>query len=314
MSVTRTDIPADAQDRAVVDRLLAAARTGDAYRVIGDVAAMRAATGRMLAMPFFAKDTPTVAVTPGTVGGIAGEWLTPAMLTRDATLIFLHGGGYVRGNLALGRSNASALAAQTGARVFAPAYRQGPEHPFPAAYDDTLALAQAVAAQGRPYGLVGESAGGGLAIAAAMGLRNAGLRLPFAVSGISPFLDLTLSGESWTFNADKDMATRSMGEGMIALYMQGAERTDWRASPLFGSFSGLPPLHIVLGGHEGLFSEALGVAEKAAAAGVPVWLDVFEAMPHGFTKYTLTSAREAMARLSVWIVEQLEKAHVRTDR
>ncbi|MCA2011008.1 alpha/beta hydrolase [Cereibacter sphaeroides] len=308
MTLTRTDLPVEAQDRAVVDQLLAAARSGTAYRVTGDAAAMRAATERFLSLPIIAPANESVTVTPATLAGLSGEWLTPAGVSRDAVLVFLHGGGYVRGNLALGRSNASEIAAQTGCRVFAPAYRQGPEDPFPAAYDDTIALARALAEAPTPYALIGESAGGGLSIAAAMGLRDDGARPPFAVSGISPFLDLTLTGESWDFNADNDMATREMGEDMIALYMQGSDRRDWRASPLFGDPAGLPPLHLSLGSHEGLYSEALALAEAADRAGVAVTLDVLEGMPHGFSKYRLSAARTAIARLSNWLILQLETA------
>ncbi|MCB1388111.1 MAG: alpha/beta hydrolase [Rhodobacteraceae bacterium] len=308
MTLTRTDLPVEPQDRAVIEQLLVAARAGTAYRVTGDAQAMRAATERLLAMPIMARGDPSVTVTPGAVGGIDGEWLAPAQIRHRAVLVFLHGGGYVRGSLALGRSNATELAARIGARVFAPAYRQGPEDPFPAAFDDVVAVSRALAATGAPYVLVGESAGGGLAVAAAMGLRAAGDALPVAVSGISPFLDLTLSGDSWVFNADKDMATRAMGEDMIALYMQGGDRRDWRASPLFGPFEGLPPLHIALGGHEGLYSEVLDLAQRAAEAGVRVYLDVFEGMPHGFSKYTLSSATRALARISAWIDGELARA------
>lgn len=309
MQIERTDLPVDPQDRAMVDGLLAAARSGNAYRVQGDAQAMRAATERLLAMPFVSGPDPSVGVTPGAIGGIAGEWLTPPEVTSEAALIFLHGGGYVRGTLALGRSNATELAARTGARVFAPSYRQGPEDPFPAAYEDVLALCRALADRPETYALVGESAGGGLVVAAAMGLRDEGARLPAAVSGISPFLDLTMAGESWITNEMNDMATRAMGEDMIALYMQGQDRLDWRASPLHGDFRGLPPLQFALGSHEGLYSEALAAAEKAATAGVDVTFDVFEGMPHGFSKYRLAAAAEALARVSAFVRRGVERAN-----
>lgn len=212
--------------------------------------------------------------------------------------MFFHGGGYIRGSLDLGRANAKEIALGTGCTVFAVAYRQAPENPFPAAFDDAVAVSRALGAAGRDFALVGESAGGGLVLAAAAALRDEGASMPFAVTCISPFVDLTLSGDSWDFNAGKDIATRAMGSDMIAIYMGDAPRDDPRASPIYGDLSGLPPVHILVGSVEGLLSEALTATEKAAAGGARVTLDVFEGMPHGFTKYRFDAADEAIGRVS----------------
>lgn len=306
MSLCRTEHPLDPQDRQTVENLLAFASTGTDYRVeTTDVQAMRTATERMTRMPLMMQGDPTVTVTEASVGGVQGEWLQPEGCSTESVVVFVHGGGYVRGSLALARPSASRLAALSGCRVFAPSYRQGPEDPFPAAYEDILAVARGIGKEGWPFVLTGESSGGGLAIAAAMGVRNEKGPLPKGVAGFSPFLDLTLDGESWTFNEGKDVATRQMGESMIGLYMQGADRTDWRASPVFGQFTNLPPLYLAVGSHEGLLSEVLTTAENAASAGGDVTLDVFEGMPHGFTKYALKAADQATRNLARWIVGQM---------
>ncbi|WP_319824847.1 alpha/beta hydrolase [Thalassovita sp.] len=302
-AILRTEIPVTDGDRQTVRKMLEDTRFARSYRASGDIAALRAATARMIGNPFFRPQPEGVTVAAGTLGGVGGEWITPPD-AKEAALVFFHGGGYVRGSLDLGRANASEIALGTGCRVFMPAYAQAPEHPFPAALEDAVAVAAALGGSGARFGLIGESCGGGMALATAMTLRDAGRPAPFAVSCISPFVDLTLSGDSWDFNDGKDIATRAMGADMIGLYLGEAEASDWRASPVFGAFHDLPPVHFIVGGSEGLLSEALTAAERAAEAGGPVTLDIFALMPHGFTKYQFDAATEAMARVTRWLAAQ----------
>lgn len=294
--LTRNDIPATSGDIETVRKMLENVKFATSYRASGDIAALRAATATMITNPFFRPEPDGLSVTPGEVGGCPGEWIAGAG-ANDAVLVFFHGGGYIRGSLDLGRANAKEIAMGTGCTVFAVAYRQAPENPFPAAFDDAVAVAKALGAEGRRYALAGESAGGGLVLAAAAALRDEGAFMPFAVTCISPFIDLTLSGDSWDFNAGKDIATRAMGSDMIGVYMADAPRDDPRASPIYGDLSGLPPVHVIVGSVEGLLSEALTAAEKASSGGAEVTLDVFEGMPHGFTKYRFDAADEALVRV-----------------
>ncbi|MEC7763148.1 MAG: alpha/beta hydrolase [Pseudomonadota bacterium] len=298
--LTRHDIPATDGDIETVRKMLENVKFAQSYRASGDIASLRAATATMTTNPFFRPEPEGLTVTPGEVGGCPGEWIA-AEGASDAVLVFFHGGGYIRGSLDLGRANAKEIALGTGCTVFAVAYRQAPEDPFPAAFEDAVAVAKALGDAGRRFALVGESAGGGLVLAAAAALRDDGAPMPFAVSCISPFVDLSLSGDSWAFNDGKDIATRQMGIDMIAIYMRDAPRDDPRASPIYGDLSGLPPVHVIVGGSEGLLSEALTAAEKAADGASDVTLDVFEAMPHGFTKYRFDAADEAMTRVSAWL-------------
>lgn len=304
--IIRTDIPVTDGDIEVVRKMLEDVKFAQSYRASGDIAALRAATAKMVQNPFFRPVPAGAAVEPGALGGVEGEWISGPDASDDV-LAFFHGGGYIRGSLDLGRANAAEIALGSGCRVFATAYRQAPENPFPAAVEDAVAVASALGAEGRRFALVGESAGGGLVLSTAMTLRDQGRPMPFAISCISPFVDLTLSGESWDFNAGKDIATREMGNDMIALYMGDADRADWRASPVFGRFDDLPPIHVIVGASEGLFSEALSASERAVGAGCPVTLDVFAEMPHGFTKYRFDAAGQAMARVTRWLATRAKE-------
>lgn len=321
-TIQKTDIPATAGDIAIVDKMLRDVKFAKSYQASGDIDALRAATAKMISNPFFRPEPAGVTVTQATLGGVDGEWITPEGCETGPVLVFFHGGGYIRGSLDLGRANASEIALGTGCRVFAAGYAQAPERPFPAAFDDAVAVARVIGAAHRDYALVGESCGGGMVLAAAMALRdegqNAGTQneggstpLPFAVACISPFVDLTLSGDSWDFNQGQDIATRQMGADMIALYLGQSDPKDWRASPMFGRFDGLPPLHMIVGRSEGLLSEALEVADNAARAGVSVTLDLHERMPHGFTKYRFDAATSAIARVSAWLKTQAQDAVAR---
>jgi epsilon-lactone hydrolase len=301
-NLKRTDIPATAGDIDIVTKMLSDIKFNTSYRASGDIASLRAATAQMIKNPFFRPEPVGVTITPAEIADLNGEWITPPN-ADDAVLIFFHGGGYIRGSLDLGRANAAEIALRSGMPVFAVAYRQAPEHPFPAAAEDAYRVADAIGQTHARFGLVGESAGGGLVLAAAMALRDAKGPTPFGISAISPFVDLTLCGESWSFNDGKDIATREMGEDMIAIYMEDQDRSDPRASPVFGDFTDLPPLQIIVGSHEGLLSEALSAADKAAAAGSPVALDVLEAMPHGFTKFRFDAANVAMDRVGTWLAQ-----------
>lgn len=300
--LVRHDHPASSGDLAFTKAMVKNVQFGSAYRENGDVAAMRAATERMLSMPFVRGVAEGLLPLPDAIGGVPGEWLTPEKTTRAGTLVFFHGGGYVRGSLALGRSNAAELAARLGMRCFSVDYRQAPEHPFPAPVEDAVAVCRGLTnADSGPLLLAGESAGGGIVVAAAMRLREMKSQLPTALVAVSPFFDMTQSGESWETNAENDITTRPMGRQLVGLYMGDRDLRDPLASPLFGRFDALPPLMVKVGRHEALLSEALELAERASAAGVNVTLDVFDGMPHGFIKYRLEAATLALERAAMWL-------------
>lgn len=301
--LTRTDHPAVPRDLAFARSMVEDVQFGSEYRASADVATMRAATQRVLAMPFLRQVPEDIEPRADVIAGVPGEWLVPRAASQGAgTLLYFHGGGYVRGSLALGRSNAAELARLTGLRCFAVAYRQAPEHPFPAPIDDAVTVCRALGAMGgAELFLAGESAGGGIVVATAMRLRDEGGPRLAAVIAVSPFLDMTQSGASWDGNAGKDITTREMAARMVDLYIGDADPRDPLASPLFGSLAGLPRLLVQVGGHEVFLSEAVALSERAAEAGNEATLHVFEAMPHGFVKYRLDAATLALHEAATWL-------------
>jgi monoterpene epsilon-lactone hydrolase len=170
-------------------------------------------------------------------------------------------------------------------RVLFPEYRLAPEHPFPAAVDDTLAAWRWLRAdQGlaaRSLALAGDSAGGGLAVALLVALRDAGQALPAAAVLMSATVDLTCSGASMTERADQDpVSTLALLRQLASDYLAGADPKTPLASPLFASLAGLPPLLIQVGTADLLLSDAERLAAAATEAGVDVTLQVGQGLPH----------------------------------
>ena len=228
-----------------------------------------------------------VRYTPATLGGVAGEWVqaeaaatTPG--SSATTLLYLHGGGFVGCSPQTHRPLTAAFALQ-GLRVFVPDYRLAPEHPFPAAPLDVLAVYRALRAAGPAGRLVvaGDSAGGNLALGLLLTLRDAGEALPDAAALFSPALDLTGASPSATLNAQRDaMFDPAQMPHLAAAYLAGADAAQPQASPLLGSLAGLPPLLLHVGQAEVLRDDSIRLAQKAREAGVQVELQVFPVVPH----------------------------------
>lgn len=310
MAMQPCTYPSSAQDLQSIAQILANSRLAALYQDNTSVEDMRKATAAMLQHPMVRQPLPEVSVSASTLAGVAGEWLNgPADPARGPVLLFFHGGGYVRGSLALGRIDASELAALTGLPVFCVQYRQAPEHPFPAAVDDAVSAYRAMLAQGFPGGrifLAGESAGGALVFSVALSAREAGLPRPAGLVAISPMVDMSFSGPSWKAPPGSDVVTREMGEQMIALYATAEERLDPLASPLFARFEGLSPTLLQIGGNELLASGVERLAERAVAAGVEVTLKRYEGMPHGFTKFRVDAATAAMRHAAEWVKAEVK--------
>ena len=162
-------------------------------------------------------------VTPTTLGGVRCDWLTPRGARTDRAIVYFHGGGYIGGSARSMRALAAWVAAAARTPVCAVEYRLAPEHPFPAAFDDAMAVYGAVLAAGiapARLGLLGDSAGGGLAVAAMLAARDRGVPLPAAAALISPWLDLT-----WR----EDRAKRTLRATMCSRC--GTGRPSWRRTP-----------------------------------------------------------------------------------
>jgi acetyl esterase/lipase len=216
-------------------------------------------------------------------GGVSALWVTPKEGAGETVLLYLHGGGYVLGSARSYRATTSGLAVGTGVRVLVPDYRLAPEHPYPAALEDALAVWRWLRSSGVEASRVvvaGDSAGGGLTLALLRALVEAGEPLPAGAVLLSPWVDLSCAAASHVDNAPYDMLTR---EGLLewARFYAGAlDLADPRVSPLHASPRGLPPLYVQVGGVE-LFRDAVcQFAERARAEGIPVTLDSYEDMPH----------------------------------
>jgi acetyl esterase/lipase len=241
-----------------------------------------------------------VGVEPATANGVRAEWTFTPGDERDAALLYFHGGGYVIGSLDSHRH----LVAEAGrtARIAALAldYRLAPEHPFPAAVDDALAGYRFLLARGiRPgrIALAGDSAGGGLVVAAMAAIREAGLPQPGCGWCISPWVDMEASGETMTSKAAADPTVQRAGIlDMARLYMNGADPRSPLASPIYADLEGLAPLLIQVGACETLLDDAVGLAKAAGAADVRVDLQIWPEMIHVWHLFhpELTAGRRAL--------------------
>ncbi|MEM6452155.1 MAG: alpha/beta hydrolase [Cyanobacteria bacterium P01_D01_bin.105] len=214
-----------------------------------------------------------------------GEWIVPHASTRR-TILYLHGGGYISCSPSTHRPITAALARLTPARVFAPAYRLAPEFPYPAALDDAEAAYRWLIDSGVSHHdivLAGESAGGGLALALLLRIRDRGLAPPACAVLFSPWTDLTGSGASVTNNDGKCAMFRT--ENVTAFARCYARPDEWReagASPLFGQLDELPPLHMQVGDTELLLDDAKRVHDKVQSSGGESELVVFAGVFHGW--------------------------------
>jgi monoterpene epsilon-lactone hydrolase len=200
-------------------------------------------------------------------------------------VLYLHGGAYAMGTAQASLGLASDVARRAQARAITVDYRLAPEHPYPAALDDAVAVYTALLETTDPadVALVGESAGGGLVLATLVALRDRGLPLPSAAAVFSPWADLTLSGATATTKADVDVAVTAAGlRTRGAEYVGAADATTPTISPVFADLAGLPPLLIQAGSHEVLLDDALRIAANAAVADVAVDLQITPGAPHVF--------------------------------
>jgi epsilon-lactone hydrolase len=225
-----------------------------------------------------------IKVEPVSAGGVKSEWVTAPGADAGRAILYLHGGGYVIGSLNTHRALAGRLSRAAKARVLVIDYRLAPEHPFPAAVDDSLAAYRWMLAQGlKParIGVAGDSAGGGLTFATLVAIRDAKLAMPAAAVPISPWVDMEGIGESMKTKAAADpMVQRAGLLEMAKTYLGGKDARSPLAAPLYADLTGLPPLLIQVGTAETLMDDSTRIAERARKAGVKVTLRPWENMVH----------------------------------
>jgi len=243
-------------------------------------------------------------------GGVAAEWAVADNARDDHAILYLHGGGYVIGSVRTHRGITGRLSRAAAARVLSVDYRLAPEHPHPAAVDD------AVAAYGHLLGggiapersaIAGDSAGGGLTAATLIALRDAGAASPAAGVLISPWLDLTLSGDSMSGKSAEDpMVQRDGLQKMADAYVAGGDPEGATVSPLFADLSGLPPMLVHVGTAETLLDDSTRFASRAEQAGAAVQLGVWEDMIHVWHAFAplLPEANQAIDEIGAYLEDR----------
>jgi acetyl esterase/lipase len=239
---------------------------------------------------------------------VQGEWILPPGSSGNKSMVYyLHGGGYISGSAKTNRPITVPLARQLQQRVFALDYRLAPEHRFPAAVEDAVAGYRWLVSLGlepQNIAVAGDSAGGGLALALVMQLRDLGETLPSCVACISPWTDMTASGNSIGANSERDPMFSAEDIGRYAsVYLGSESREDPRASPLLGDFTELPPLLTHVGESEVLLDDARALHNKMLAAGRSSQLRIFNGVPHGWQFGTpfVPEARESLREIAAFI-------------
>ncbi len=241
------------------------------------------------------------------LGSVVGERVDGPNVRATYALLYFHGGGFCIGSPLMHRSIAAHLACHTAMSVFVPSYRLAPEHPYPAALQDALRAYRGLLAGGyTPHriALVGDSAGGGLALALLVALRDAGIALPASAVLLSPWVDLSLSGASIAFNAaDDPVVSPAWLASCARAYAGSLASNDPRVSPLFASLHGLPPLGIYVGTREVLLDDSARLAVLARDAGVRVELRRFDGLWHNwqFQAGLLPSAHQTFVDVADFI-------------
>jgi monoterpene epsilon-lactone hydrolase len=289
-----TDV--DAKARAALRPILAPHKGQD-----GEIAARRTAYDALMLQTPAAQD---IEYAIDSINGIPGFWCRPPS-KAERIILYLHGGWFVAGSAAAYRNFVGQIAARSVAAAFIPDYRLAPEHPFPSAVEDVSAAYRRLIARGhRDIVLVGDSAGGALALELlAHVARDANERRPAAAVLLSPVTDLSLSGVTWESRDAADLLfTKPQIQALVRMYIGDADPTQ-PFSSLTQDLTGFPPLRIYTGDDEVLLDDSIRLAQRAADAGVDVRLDVWEGMLHVFPSSfsTFEAARMALNEISAYI-------------
>ncbi len=245
------------------------------------------------------------------VDGIHSEWVEPLQIKGERVILYLHGGGYCICSLDTHRGLAARLAMASQARALAPAYRLAPENPFPAALEDALASYHWLLRQGIPpekIAIGGDSAGGGLTLATTLRLREEGTPLPAALFLISPWTDLTFSGESIQTRKLVDPIFSVNGDFIYTSpYIGKDSPTNPLISPIFGDLRGFPPTLIHVGNDEILLDDSTRLEGKLKEAGSKVQLKIWDQMWHVFQAFApwVPEAQTSINEIGEFIFRQI---------
>ena len=257
-----------------------------------------------------------IKIRPSTVAGLRAEWIlpahgapsaaNPAQDGKDRMIFYIHGGGFISGSCSDHRAFVAKFVSGAGVPALQFEYRLAPEHPYPAAIEDSLAAYLGLLAEGLSASrivIAGESAGAGLTLALLLVLRDRGLPLPAAAVALSALADFKFTGESHRLKAKVCVSPPGMNAVCGKYYVGEHDPSLPYISPLYGDLHGLPSLLIYVGDDETLRDDSIRVAEKARAAGVEVTLKVGEGMVHCYPLLPdfIPESKEAMGRICDFI-------------
>ncbi|MBN1950669.1 MAG: alpha/beta hydrolase [Bacteroidales bacterium] len=243
------------------------------------------------------------------LAGMQAEWLRPGNADATKLIFYVHGGGYVSGSCNDHRGIVSKIAMKTGLPLLHYEYRLAPEFPYPHAVNDSLNVYQEVLRKGfAPENIVvmGESAGGGLALALLLALKQNQLPQPAAAVAISPWTDLALTGDSYHTANRRSVAPQDSWVVFSKYYAGDHDPRDPLISPLYGDLHGLPPIFINSGKDDELFDDGRRFYEKAKAAGVDISFRAGEGMVHCYPLMApmFREATEALEEIAEFITER----------
>jgi monoterpene epsilon-lactone hydrolase len=247
-----------------------------------------------------------LAVEPAQLGQVKGEWVRVDESEPERLLLYLHGGGFISGAPAPYRPLIGRLCKAAGAAALSLDYRLAPEFPFPAGLRDAVDCYRFLIGKGlsaQSIVLAGDGAGGGLAFATLMAIRNAGMPMPAGCIAMSPWADLALSGWSILENGHSDAALSwDLLFASARHYLKGSNPGDPYASPVFGNMRDFPPIMVHAGSLEILRDDAGRLGDLAAKAEIPVSIEVYDGMPHVFQGSPLASeAKVSLGRLGQFV-------------
>lgn len=247
--------------------------------------------------------------------GVPAEWTTTPDADPKRVILFLHGGAYIAGSILSHRHMVAQIGREARARTLALDYRLAPEHPFPAALDDAISGYRFLLSRGYEpahIALAGESAGGGLALATLLSLRDMGLALPACTWCSSPWIDLEMTGDTMTTKAAVDPLIQKpyLAEAATA-YLNGANPLTPLASPLHADLTGLPPMLVQVGTAETLLDDSIRLAGLAAEANVRVTLEAWPDMIHAWTLFyqQVDAGRRSLASMGAFVRSMLDPSN-----
>jgi acetyl esterase/lipase len=244
------------------------------------------------------------------IKGMYSEWIIPPSAPSDKVILYIHGGGFISGSCKSHRMHVTKFAQESGVKALVFDYRLAPEHPYPAALEDSIKAYKWLLDQGYKSDnivIAGESAGGSLTLSLLLALKARGIKLPNSAVAVSPATDLSYSAPSVIANAKRDIAPMNSWRIWTDYYIGDADIRDPYLSPLYGDHAGLPPLYLLVGTYEIHLDDTVNFARKARQAGVEVHLSIWDKMIHAFPILSplFPEAKEALSEICDYIKRNL---------